>query len=46
VSLAYVLGFFTLLVVMGWHPNPPHKAGAAPSNPPAAQTQFHDAEGL
>jgi Na+/H+ antiporter NhaD/arsenite permease-like protein len=36
VSLAYVLGFFTLLFVMGWHPNPLHKTGAAPSNPPAA----------
>jgi Na+/H+ antiporter NhaD/arsenite permease-like protein len=36
VSLAYVLGFFTLLIVMGWHPNPPHKAGVVPNNPPAA----------
>jgi Na+/H+ antiporter NhaD/arsenite permease-like protein len=36
VSLAYVVGFFTLLIVMGWHPNPPHKAGAAPVNPPSA----------
>jgi len=36
VSLAYVLGFFTLLIVLGWHPNPPHKAGAAPVEPPAA----------
>jgi Na+/H+ antiporter NhaD/arsenite permease-like protein len=36
IALAYVLGFFALLFVLGWHPNPPHKAGAAPSNPPAA----------
>ena len=36
VSLAYVVGFFTLLIVMGWHPNPPHRTGAAPINPPAA----------
>ncbi len=36
VSLAYVLGFFTLLIVMGWHPNPPHKAGVVPNNPPEA----------
>ncbi len=36
VSLAYVLGFFTLLIVMGWHPNPPHKAGVVPNSPPAA----------
>ena len=36
VTLAYVLGFFVLLFVLGWHPNPPHKAGAAAPNPPAA----------
>src|SRR5258706_1575396 len=36
VTLAYVLGFFTLLIVMGWHPNPPHKAGRAAVHPPAA----------
>ncbi len=36
VSLAYVLGFFTLLIVMGWHPNPPHKAGVVPNSAPAA----------
>jgi len=34
VTLAYVLGFFVLLYVMGWHPNPPHKSGV----PPAAAT--------
>ena len=26
VALAYVIGFFVLLLVMGWHPNPPHKS--------------------
>jgi Na+/H+ antiporter NhaD/arsenite permease-like protein len=36
VTVAYVLGFFVLLLVLGWHPNPPHKAGAKPINPPAA----------
>jgi len=36
VALAYVLGFFVLLFVLGWHPNPPHKAGAAAPSPPAA----------
>jgi Na+/H+ antiporter NhaD/arsenite permease-like protein len=41
VSLAYVLGFFTLLIVMGWHPNPPHKAGVLPNNPPAAVAPGH-----
>src|SRR5262245_44483279 len=25
VVLAYVIGFFVLLVVLGWHPNAPHK---------------------
>jgi len=36
VALAYVLGFFVLLFVLGWHPNPSHKAGAAAPGPPAA----------
>ncbi len=36
VTLAYVLGFFVLFFVLGWHPNPPHKAGAAALNPAAA----------
>ncbi len=36
VTLAYVIGFFVLLFVMGWHPNPPHKAGVVPNSPPAA----------
>ncbi|HKW37017.1 MAG TPA: SLC13 family permease [Burkholderiales bacterium] len=31
VTLAYVIGFFVLLLVMGWHPNAPHKAGARPA---------------
>jgi Na+/H+ antiporter NhaD/arsenite permease-like protein len=29
VALAYVIGFFVLLAVLGWHPNPPHKAQPA-----------------
>jgi Na+/H+ antiporter NhaD/arsenite permease-like protein len=28
VALAYVIGFFVLLAVLGWHPNAPHKAAA------------------
>src|SRR5438477_362684 len=32
VALAYVIGFFVLYAVLGWHPNPLHKT------PPAAQT--------
>ncbi len=35
VALAYVVGFFVLLVVLGWHPNPPHKAGVPAAVVPA-----------
>jgi hypothetical protein len=35
VAVAYVAGFFVLLVILHWHPNAPHKerraAGAAPA---------------
>jgi Na+/H+ antiporter NhaD/arsenite permease-like protein len=31
VALAYVVGFFVLYAVLGWHPNPPHKPQAAHS---------------
>jgi Na+/H+ antiporter NhaD/arsenite permease-like protein len=27
VTLAYVVGFFFMLAVLGWHPDPPHKTG-------------------
>jgi Na+/H+ antiporter NhaD/arsenite permease-like protein len=30
VTLAYVLGFFALMVVLGWQPHPPHKPPVAP----------------
>jgi len=39
VTLAYVLGFFVLLFVLGWHPTPeghPTPADAAPVSAPAA----------
>ena len=36
VTVAYVVGFFVMLAVLGWHPDPPHKKGAALSTPPAA----------
>jgi Na+/H+ antiporter NhaD/arsenite permease-like protein len=36
VALAYVLGFFVLLFVLGWDPSPPHKAGSGALTPPAA----------
>jgi Na+/H+ antiporter NhaD/arsenite permease-like protein len=29
IALAYVIGFFVLLAVLGWHPNPPHKVKRA-----------------
>ncbi|HEX9208159.1 MAG TPA: SLC13 family permease [Steroidobacteraceae bacterium] len=37
VALAYVLGFATLILVMGWHPHPPHRAGHAASEPAAVE---------
>jgi len=43
VTLAYVLGFFTLLIVMGWHPNPPHKAGVVSNSAPAASAPAGEA---
>ena len=33
VALAYVVGFFVLLAVLGWHPNAPHKTKAAACAP-------------
>ncbi len=29
VAVGYVIGFACLLLVLGWHPDPPHKRGAA-----------------
>ena len=43
VSVAYVLGFFTLLIVMGWHPNAPHKAGVVSNSAPAASAPAGEA---
>jgi Na+/H+ antiporter NhaD/arsenite permease-like protein len=33
VALAYVIGFFVMLAILGWHPDPPHKksVGLAPA---------------
>jgi Na+/H+ antiporter NhaD/arsenite permease-like protein len=36
VTLAYVVGFFVLFFVLGWHPNAPHKGGAVASPPAVA----------
>ena len=32
VAIAYVIGFFVMFAVLGWHPNEPHKAKPAPSD--------------
>ncbi|MGH8622817.1 MAG: citrate transporter, partial [Burkholderiales bacterium] len=34
VAIAYVVGFFVMLAVLGWHPDPKHKAKS--NTPPAA----------
>ena len=36
VAVAYVIGFFVLLGVLGWHPNPPHKVKRAAAETPAS----------
>jgi Na+/H+ antiporter NhaD/arsenite permease-like protein len=37
VAVAYVISFFVMLAVLGWHPDPPHKkAGQLPPAPLAA----------
>jgi Na+/H+ antiporter NhaD/arsenite permease-like protein len=41
VSLAYVIGFFVLLTVLGWQPHAPHKTRAAgPTPPESARAHF------
>jgi Na+/H+ antiporter NhaD/arsenite permease-like protein len=38
VAIAYVIGFFVLLAVLGWHPNAPHKSKpAGASSTPSAR---------
>gem|GEM_PF-5790345 len=36
VAVAYVVGFFVMLAVLGWHADPPHKKAAAPAPAPVA----------
>ena len=38
VTVAYVVGFFFMLAILGWHPEPPHKLPAAPNPPASAET--------
>jgi len=33
IALAYVIGFAVMYAVLGWHPNPPHKAKPAAETP-------------
>jgi len=40
VAIAYVIGFFVLFAVLGWHPNAPHKTKAA-ALAPAPAANFH-----
>lgn len=35
VALGYLAGFVVLLLVLGWHPDPPHKVNQAAALPPA-----------
>ena len=38
VTVAYVVGFFFMLAILGWHPEAPHKLPAAPNPPASAET--------
>ena len=41
VAVAYVVGFFVMLAVLGWHPDPPHKKRAhLPAEPPTVVAAF------
>jgi Na+/H+ antiporter NhaD/arsenite permease-like protein len=35
VAIAYVIGFFVMLAVLGWHPDPPHRKASGPEQPAA-----------
>jgi Na+/H+ antiporter NhaD/arsenite permease-like protein len=37
VAVAYVVGFFVLLMILNWHPNAAHKERRAAGGPPAAE---------
>jgi len=41
IAVAYVVGFFVLMAVLGWHPDKPHKAGAPEGAANAALTAAH-----
>ncbi len=43
VALAYVIGFIAMLMVMGWHPDPPHKKGAGLTSPATVSVALREA---
>jgi Na+/H+ antiporter NhaD/arsenite permease-like protein len=45
VALAYVIGFFVLLAVLGWHPNPQHKQRVSALTP-SGLADAHGSVGL
>jgi len=45
VTVAYVVGFFVMLAVLGWHPDPPHRRGTELPTPPAVGAP-HKGSGL
>ena len=38
VALAYVVGFFVMLALLGWHPDSPHKRSSGTATAPAASS--------
>jgi Na+/H+ antiporter NhaD/arsenite permease-like protein len=40
VAIAYVIGFFVLLAILGWHPNAPHKINRAGTDTPVPIAYF------
>jgi hypothetical protein len=41
VALAYVIGFFIMLAVVGWHPHTPHKEAATMPSSTVQVTPAH-----
>ena len=39
VAVAYVVGFFVMLAILGWNPDPPHKPYEKRADPPATHVQ-------
>ena len=40
VAVAYVIGFFVMLAVLGWHPDPDHKKRSEAPQPAAVAATF------